>query len=339
MARATPMETEEDEIDDEIDSQIGIARLGVHKQAHRLSLIAVVLYGCLAALHWLFNIPASQSGVGTWAITIGILWIVRIADLYVETFISEFRIRTKQLDRKVSSLQDQLTEIASAFNSSKPVRCESDTEIDEPDNKEALIDRYRASAERGECWGQHNLGIVFYNKDNNQSVFWFRRAAEQEDEEAQFFLANLLSEGEGIPHDYLDAARWYQAVIDHKGTYLGSAEYALANMYAKGKGVPRSYHEAAKYWKMAAEHGYNLACSALGELYRQGNEEFPNNFEEAYFWFYVAVGVEDPKGISKYRIEDRDEMARRLDPESRRKVQERAHLWLAGKWIEAYMTP
>jgi len=210
-------------------------------------------------------------------------------------------------------------------------------EADEDENvdaatREELLAKYRESANRGEVWGQYNLGVTYNNgdrgaKDFVQAAFWFRKAADQGHTDSQLFLANLLADGKGVEPDYPEAARLYQLVSDAGDVYSPMAEYYLGEMYASGKGVSRDYVEAARYWKRAAEHGWDLASRELGQLYERGAEGIPQDFSEAYFWFYVSVGNNGDKSVGEYRIVERDQMATRLTPESAHQVQERARNW------------
>ena len=42
-----------------------------------------------------------------------------------------------------------------------------------------------------------------------QAVTWYRKAADQGDATAQFNLAILYDNGEGVPKDYAEAYSWY----------------------------------------------------------------------------------------------------------------------------------
>jgi TPR repeat protein len=258
-----------DEEQGEIDAKMRESRISANKTAMRLSLIFVIIYVCLRLSHWIFNFPEAQSTINALGITLGAIWTLVVIDLCVDMLISEFRIRSNGIDRKLSSLQDQLTELASAFNSSNPVRQEDKTESDE-----SLVARYHASAEHGEVWGQYCLAVTYSNgdrlpKDKALAAFWYRKAAEQGDIPSMQFLADLLAGGHGVEPDYAEAVRLYKIVADSGHVYSTMAEYNLGEMYAEGKGIPRDVTEAVKYWKRAAEHGWDLAATQLERLQKQ----------------------------------------------------------------------
>lgn len=321
--------------EDEISSQVREERDRVSTRYAKYYLILGAFYAGARIAHWLFDFPSSVSPINAAAAGVGGAILLFFVENLAATLVLESRLRSQNIGQKLALLEARLTSLGVITPIAETKK--SDQKQEDPEGNEERLASYRASAERGERWGQHNLGITYYNnKDNEQAAFWFRKAAEHDDEEAQFFLAEILSEGEGISPDYAEGLRWYHAVIERNSTYCAHAEYAVAEMYATGRGVSRNFHEAVKYWKRAAEHGFELASSRLGDLYQKGADGIQHSFEESYFWFYVAVAAEDPKEVSQYRIDDRDEMAKRLDPESIRKVQDRARLWLAGKWSEAY---
>jgi hypothetical protein len=314
--------------EDEIDSRVQKERDAVGRRYIWLSGAFAAFYLGARLLHWLLNFP-SMTDVNGWSIGLGIWMIVYFAGGYIEMLISEFRLRFKQIDQKATSFQQQLTELSNAINANRPISPKEERE------EEALIARYRAAAENGEAWAQHNLGITYYNgkhlpKDNEQAAFWYRKAAEQWDIPSMHFLADLLAGGHGIEPDYSEAIRLYKLVADAGHTYSAMAEYRLGEMYAEGKGTTRDYLEANKWWKESARHGWNSASYQLGELYEAGGGDIAQDFEEAYFWYYVGCGDEDRKELMNYRTKHRDTMAKRLNPERRRYVQERAQQWLEG---------
>ena len=75
-------------------------------------------------------------------------------------------------------------------------------------------------------------------QDYAEAVRWFRRAAEQEHPDAQYYLGLMYDKGRGVPQDYAEAVRWYRraAEQEHPG-----AQNNLSLMYDKGRGVPLNH--------------------------------------------------------------------------------------------------
>jgi hypothetical protein len=59
------------------------------------------------------------------------------------------------------------------------------------------------------------VALVYYRghgvpQDHSEAAKWFRRAADQRDAVAQFYLGVMHSEGRGVPQDYAEAVKWYR---------------------------------------------------------------------------------------------------------------------------------
>ena len=81
-----------------------------------------------------------------------------------------------------------------------------------------------------------------------------RARAEAGDAEAQFNLGTVYADGEGVPQDDAEAARWFRLAADQG---LGEAQNNLGFMYDTGRGVPQDSCAGAhvvqprgltKYW-------------------------------------------------------------------------------------------
>jgi TPR repeat protein len=68
---------------------------------------------------------------------------------------------------------------------------------------------------------------------------------------------------------------------------VASAQYNLALMYANGEGVPENDAEAVKWFRKAAEQGDADAQHNLGYMYANG-EGVPENDIRAYVWWSMA---------------------------------------------------
>jgi hypothetical protein len=117
------------------------------------------------------------------------------------------------------------------------------------------------------------------------------RSAEEGDAIAQYNLALMYDNGEGVPEDDAEAVKWYQLAAEQGAA---SAQYNLALMYATGEGVPEDDAEAVKWYQLAAEQGDAQAQTNLGVMYATG-EGVPINYVTAYAWMNIAAdsGHED----------------------------------------------
>ena len=78
----------------------------------------------------------------------------------------------------------------------------------------AAIQWYRKAADQGYDRAQYNLGEACMSgtgtpQDPGQAVQWWRRAANQGDAIAQFYLGRACNEGAGLPQDRVEALQWF----------------------------------------------------------------------------------------------------------------------------------
>jgi TPR repeat protein len=228
---------------------------------------------------------------------------------------------------------------------------------------------YREAAEQGLAEARYNLGVLYYeewvgqgvpqddtqaafwcrkirawrawinsadpyNRRYTQAVFWFRKAAEQGDADAQDALGNLYYDGHGplsmqlIMHGhYAQAALWFRKAAEQGDA---DAQYNLGLLYDDGDGVPQDATEAAAWYSKAADQGDAKAQWSLGGLYFDG-QGVPRDYTEAYFWYDRAAAGEQDASDSKQVAKYRDKAASHLTPADLARVQERAR-----KWSEAH---
>jgi len=118
---------------------------------------------------------------------------------------------------------------------------------------------------------QYNLGVMYDNgrgvpQDDQQALYWYRKAAEQGVAEAQYNLGFMYKNGQGVPQSYQQAIYWYQKAAD-QGYAL--AQYNLGGMYYDGNGFPQNYQQAIYWYQKAAEQGNADAQDNLDKLRAQ----------------------------------------------------------------------
>jgi len=91
-------------------------------------------------------------------------------------------------------------------------------------------------------------GIVF----SFSSCTHVQKAAEQGDADAQYDLATMYHNGEGVPQNYTEAMKWYKKAAEQG--YV-DAQYDLALMYLKGEGVSQDYIEGYVWASIASAKG------------------------------------------------------------------------------------
>ena len=148
----------------------------------------------------------------------------------------------------------------------------------------------RDLAEEGNRYAQFFLGQAYHEgdgvpKDLTEAAKWWRKAAEQGLAMAQSSLGQAYHEGDGVPKDLTEAAKWYRKAAEQG--YL-DAQYSLAFLYYKGEGISKNFAEAVKWWRKAAEQGAGMAQFFLGQAYHEG-DGVPKDLTEAAKWYRKAA--------------------------------------------------
>jgi TPR repeat protein len=98
-------------------------------------------------------------------------------------------------------------------------------------------------SEGDEAYSAENFGkaAALYRKDAELGVIV-----------AQVNLAFMYLDGQGIPQDYVQAAKWFLAAASQGNA---EAQYNLGVLYQEGKGVAKNPVEAAKWFHIAGSGG------------------------------------------------------------------------------------
>jgi len=128
------------------------------------------------------------------------------------------------------------------------------------------------------------------------------RLAKQGDARAQYNLALMYANGEGVPQDYKAAVKWYTLAAEQG---LAQAQYNLAWMYDHGEGVPEDDKAAVKWYSLAAEQGDTDAQYNLGSMYANGEGVLQDNVY-AHMWFNIAgSNGSEPSAAARDIVENR----------------------------------
>lgn len=123
------------------------------------------------------------------------------------------------------------------------------------------------------------------------AVVKYTIAAEAGDKSAQYALASMYHDGEGVTRDHERAAYWYTQAAQRGHT---EAQYWLCIMHREAIGVPRDYAEAFYWCRRASEKGHAQALFAVGQFYFDGlGNGFTRDHVRAYVWFSRAAAQGD----------------------------------------------
>jgi len=128
----------------------------------------------------------------------------------------------------------------------------------------------RESSGRGSRYGQftlgwlHHLGRGGFAVDRAQAFAFYRLAAAQGLDEAQYELGSMYSCGQGVAQDRAKALRWFQLAAAQG---YPEALYRVAHCHKSGWGVAADVAEAIRWYRRAQAAGHT---DAAGDLQRLG---------------------------------------------------------------------
>lgn len=136
-------------------------------------------------------------------------------------------------------------------------------------------------------------------QDYAKAARLFRKAADAGNANAQFNLALLYQNGQGVEQNSTEAFNWARKSADH-GNAAG--ETLLGAMYESGEGVSRDEAAAADLYNKAAYQGYPWAESLLGNMYMSGRGNLEQDYVLAYKWFSRAASSGDETARSALQL-------------------------------------
>ena len=145
----------------------------------------------------------------------------------------------------------------------------------------------------------YQAGLNYYKgtgvtQDYYQAADRFRKAAEQGNADAEFYLGLCYSSGQGVSQDFYQAVDWYRKAAEQGNA---DAQNALGNCYYLGQGVAQDYNQAVEWYRKAAEQGNTNAQYNLAACYYQGYG-VTKDTGAAKSWFVEAAKLGDPNAIS-----------------------------------------
>ncbi len=134
------------------------------------------------------------------------------------------------------------------------------------------LDSLRRAAEAGHSPAQVLLADVLDKSEyNEESVAWYRKAAEQGDPEGEYGLATMFSSGEGVAKDLVEARKWFMRAA---GRDHALSIKVMAHAYLTGdlglNEAAREGAEALATLLKAADKDYLPAIDALAKAYASG---------------------------------------------------------------------
>jgi TPR repeat protein len=186
---------------------------------------------------------------------------------------------------------------------------------------------YRPLAERGDAEAEYRIGRMYefgngYPQDKTQGIAWIRKAAAQGHVDAEQELGVVYATGDGVTQDDVQAVAWFRKAAEHGDA---TAQYNLGLLYAKGQGVTKDYAQSVDWWRKSAAQGNADAQFKLAVVYHTG--EGVTQDEVAA----LANATLAARNGDKENIDYRNEIAKPLAPEQKRKASALADAWKVGQ--------
>ena len=140
----------------------------------------------------------------------------------------------------------------------------------------------RQQAKIGDLESQFNLGVILEARDRNkEAALWYGKAAERGHAVAQYNLAVLYFNGNGVRRDFGRAAELLTTSAEKGNT---DAQFLLGRIYFTGQGITRDLEKEAAWYRQAAIQGHTLAQYNLGVLYYLGEGVKQDKVEAYALW-------------------------------------------------------
>lgn len=175
-----------------------------------------------------------------------------------------------------------------------------------------FVENPYADSERGVIWlskaadaendaAEYQLGKLYRDglhvaKDIEKAVSLFTAAAEQKNSFAAYALGKLYLTGTDIPKDIIAAVKWLTVAADLDNSY---AQYMLAKLYLAGEDVPKDISKAVEFFIRSARQNNTFAQYQLGKLYLQG-ENVPKDVDSAVRW--LTASAENGNQCAQYAL-------------------------------------
>ncbi len=154
---------------------------------------------------------------------------------------------------------------------------------------------FRKAADQGLDKAQFNMGLFYLegrkdiDPDPAQAISYFERAMQQDYAHAYYERARMMRRGQGGEVDPKSAAPLLQKALD---LGLPEAGNALAELYLAGEGVAQDRAQARLIYGQAAQLGYPISIGNLGLMHELGYGG-PVDLVSAHAAYQEAVRLKD----------------------------------------------
>ena len=170
------------------------------------------------------------------------------------------------------------------------------------------------------------LGLLpaVHSQVTNVNLEATQAAAAKGDARAEYKLARIYEQGQGVQQDYVKAAGYLLQSADQG---YADAEVLLGSYYGRGRGVPRNLSTAVSWYRKAADQGDAGAQGTLGLLYSVGMG-VQQDYIEAYYWLSLAAAIPGPN--QQRYVTNRQSVGEHITTDQQQAVEDRVAAWKAA---------
>ena len=157
-------------------------------------------------------------------------------------------------------------------------------------------------AKQGDAGSQQLLGDCYHYgtrglpHDDEQALYWYRKAADQGFAEGQVSVGLCYKDGNAVSQNYGEAMKWFRKAAGQSYPH-GFVNIGL--LYKEGLGVNKDAKEAVRWFRMATDKGNAYGYRCLGVCYLNG-EGVPRDYDQALDCF--RKGADKGDVLSKMRL-------------------------------------
>jgi len=166
---------------------------------------------------------------------------------------------------------------------------------------ESAISELKAKAEAGDPSAENAMGIMYrngqwVNKDKQEAVRWYRRAAKHGNAGGMFNLGAAYYNGDGVGVDDVTSCAWFllaqeagsaqaddavRRAASENPSRITEASVKVAGMYETGEDLPKNIEKALKWYRKAADGGAPAASVSVAGLLLNGRTPSQEEYVEA----------------------------------------------------------
>jgi hypothetical protein len=152
---------------------------------------------------------------------------------------------------------------------------------------------YVKAFDKGNKIAAHRLGWIYYKGfngvtiDYHKALVYFTTAIENNYYFSYYGLAQMYSEGNGVPQDHKKALESYNKIIQHHPD-AGDAYVQIGHLYKNGNGVEKNYKKAVEFYQTATKKEAmwdEVSSKYLGLLYYEGGYGLTQDYNKAFDYF------------------------------------------------------